>query len=40
MPGRPWDGPTAMRTAVDGLVPKARTQRIGLAWLCRLTRER
>jgi N-acetylglucosaminyldiphosphoundecaprenol N-acetyl-beta-D-mannosaminyltransferase len=28
-----------MRTADDDLVPKTRTQRIGLAWFCRLTRE-
>jgi hypothetical protein len=26
--------------AEDGLVPKPWMQRIGLAWLCRLTRER
>jgi hypothetical protein len=31
---------TAVRTAEDGLVPKPRMQRIGLARLCRLTRER
>lgn len=28
-----------MRTAEDDLAPKPRTQRIGLAWFCRLTRE-
>jgi N-acetylglucosaminyldiphosphoundecaprenol N-acetyl-beta-D-mannosaminyltransferase len=28
-----------MRTAEDEIVPKTRTQRIGLAWFCRLTRE-
>jgi hypothetical protein len=28
-----------MRTAEDDLVPKTRTQRIGLAWFDRLTRE-